>query len=155
MAPKISRAFSINERHNNPSILVQDMGHGDLDLGDCWNGRDATSASHWRVSLPENMPRRTTTWSSRFTSLSSNVRNAGAVLATRAKQLRVPRSTRWTIPKPTMVATPETSMPRAISTPTQVVNDSDIDSGDEPDEEQSNDKPTKLYSSFRGGKPSL
>uniref|UniRef100_H3HDB0 DUF3752 domain-containing protein n=1 Tax=Phytophthora ramorum TaxID=164328 RepID=H3HDB0_PHYRM len=77
MAPKCSLSRRFSEHEKNPSILVENVGRDDLDLSDRWDKK----------------PVRSTPWGSRFTSLSSNLRGASAVLTARAKQLRVGEST--------------------------------------------------------------
>ncbi|KAG6977193.1 hypothetical protein JG688_00000609 [Phytophthora aleatoria] len=125
MAPKFSRALDLTRRDSNSSILVQDVGPDDLDLGDCWSGRGANSAPRWRISYPQKKAPSASTWGTCFTSLSSNVRHAGAAITTRAKQLRIPTSTRCVF---SHLRKSTSTLPRAASMPAQhVLNESDLD----------------------------
>ncbi|KAG4062515.1 hypothetical protein PC123_g2617 [Phytophthora cactorum] len=104
MAPKFSRALDLTRRDSNSSILVQDVGPDDLDL--------------------EESAKRLT-WGTCFTSLSSNVRHAGAAITTRGKQLRIPTSTRCVF---SHLRKSTSTLPRAASMPAQhVLNESDLD----------------------------
>ncbi|KAE9334950.1 hypothetical protein PF008_g13722 [Phytophthora fragariae] len=161
MAPKFSLARGYSEREPNPSILVQDVGQDDHDLGDVWSERGPYTRSHWRVSYPYKKATSFTAWSSRITSLSSHLRGAGAALTTRAKQLHVPESTRWAVSrlhKP--IAEPsspqERSLPRAASMPIQYLSsESDADPfSDQPEAEDDEEdglvednKPPRLHPS--------
>jgi hypothetical protein len=129
MAPKFSLALEFTEQ--NSSILAADVGQDDLDLHDAWSER---ATCRWRLSCPDK--KAPSVWSSRLTSMSSNLRDAGGVLATRAKQLRVREATHRVILhlRKSMVETSssERSLARAASMPAQhVFNESDI----EPDAE--------------------
>ncbi|ETN11142.1 hypothetical protein F442_07085 [Phytophthora nicotianae P10297] len=148
MAPKFSRASDLSQRS---SILVQDVGPDDLDLGDCWNGHAVRPAPRWRIAYAEKKTRSGPTWGSRFVSLSSNVRNAGAAITTRAKQVRIPTSTRFSLSR---LCKP-TALSRAASMPTQrVLKESDFDDCDgqpEPEDDsygsETGKKHSKLHSS--------
>ncbi|KAG6609467.1 G patch domain-containing protein 1 [Phytophthora cinnamomi] len=164
MAPKFPLSRGCSERELNPSILVQDVGRDDLDLGNVWSERGPRATSRWRVSYPYKNVTKPTTWSSRFTSLSSNLRCAGAALTTRAKKIHVPESTRWAISrlrKSTVEPSSpqECPLPRAASMPAQrLSSESDADHfgdlGDPEDDDDDSDedvledtKPPKLHPS--------
>ncbi|KAF4043866.1 hypothetical protein GN244_ATG03738 [Phytophthora infestans] len=139
MTSEFSRALDLARRDNNSSILVEDVGSDDLDLNECWIGLGVSSAPHWRVSYPEKKVPVGSMWGPpRFTWLSSNVRNAGAAVAVRAKQLRIPTLTCIAIGRSRKSTR---NLPRAASLPTQhVLNESDIDDfGKEPEPEDDND----------------
>ncbi|KAL4095791.1 hypothetical protein PRIC1_009162 [Phytophthora ramorum] len=162
MAPKCSLSCRFSEHEKNPSILVENVGRDDLDLSDRWGGRGTyVAASRWRISCPDKKPARSTPWGSRFTSLSSNLRGASAVLTARAKQLRVGESTSRIISqlRRSMVDTSapgQSPLPRAPSLPSQhLFNESDVDPfedvSDQPESEDERcnvaDKPSRLHAS--------
>ncbi|CAI5745420.1 unnamed protein product [Peronospora destructor] len=92
MAPTRLPTLGSYRDEKNPSILITSQ--DDFDLHDDWNERGRGPISRLRNSCPDKWSTSPTfRWSSRLTALSSSVVGAGTALTTRAKQLRVGKST--------------------------------------------------------------
>ena len=92
MAPTLVPILGPYTDETNPSILITSQ--DEFDLRDDWTERCQGRISRLRNSCPDKWSTSPTfRWSLRLTALSSSVVGAGTALTTRAKQLRVGKST--------------------------------------------------------------
>ncbi|KAK1936660.1 hypothetical protein P3T76_010095 [Phytophthora citrophthora] len=149
------RTFSLYERDENSSILA--AGQDNLDLVDDWNEQSKRPSSYWRNSCPD---RRYFTansrWSSRLSSLSSSMIEAGTALTSKAKELGG-KSTQQAINQLRKSIVDILSLTKSSKNPTQHrFSEADIDlfgTGDQPeceksgDEEENTDESKRLHPS--------
>ncbi|KAL3669593.1 hypothetical protein V7S43_004978 [Phytophthora oleae] len=146
-----ARTFGLYEREENPSILA--AGQDDFDLIDDWNEQHKRPASYWRNSCPD---RRSFTsnslWSSRLSSLSSSMVEAGTALTSKAKELGG-KSTQRAINQLRKSLVDVSSLARGSNKPTQHrFSEADIDlfgTEDQPESEKAGDEEQNTEESKR------